>query len=127
MPSRRCIRLSRLTICLNVVPRLTSCRTAAATTLPPWRTARCVAGFSPDGSCGTHASPAMTFARVLDREGITFALWGARRPEQLGAVAEIAGWKIDASAMREIDRIVASCVKQPVGPEFMAPPDRLAA
>jgi aryl-alcohol dehydrogenase-like predicted oxidoreductase len=64
---------------------------------------------------------------VLDREGITFALWGARRPEQLGAVAEIAGWKIDASAMREIDRIVASCVKQPVGPEFMAPPDRLAA
>ena len=64
---------------------------------------------------------------VLDREGITFALWGARRPEQLGAVAEIAGWKIDASAMREIDRIVSSCVKQPVGPEFMAPPDRLAA
>jgi aryl-alcohol dehydrogenase-like predicted oxidoreductase len=64
---------------------------------------------------------------VLDREGITFALWGARRPDQLDAVSEIAGWKIDASAMREIDRIVASCVKQPVGPEFMAPPDRLAA
>ena len=64
---------------------------------------------------------------VLDREGITFALWGARRPEQLGAVSEIGGWKLDASAMREIDRIVASCVKEPVGPEFMAPPDRLAA
>jgi aryl-alcohol dehydrogenase-like predicted oxidoreductase len=64
---------------------------------------------------------------VLDREGITFALWGARRPEQLGAVSEIAGWKLDALAMREIDRIVASCVKEPVGPEFMAPPDRLAA
>ena len=64
---------------------------------------------------------------VLDREGITFALWGARRPEQLDAVSEIAGWKLDVSAMREIDRIVASCVKQPVGPEFMAPPDRLAA
>ena len=64
---------------------------------------------------------------VLDREGITFALWGARRPEQLDALGEIAGWKLDASAMREIDRIVASCVRQPVGPEFMAPPDRLAA
>jgi aryl-alcohol dehydrogenase-like predicted oxidoreductase len=64
---------------------------------------------------------------VLDREGITFALWGARRPDQLDAVSEIAGWKIDAAAMREIDRIVASCVRQPVGPEFMAPPDRLAA
>ena len=64
---------------------------------------------------------------VLDRDGITFALWGARRPEQLSALSEIAGWKIDASAMREIDRIVASRVKDPVGPEFMAPPDRLAA
>lgn len=64
---------------------------------------------------------------VLDREGVSFALWGARRPEQLDAVSEIAGWKIDEAAMREIDRIVASCVIDPVGPEFMAPPDRLAA
>ena len=64
---------------------------------------------------------------VLDRDGIGFALWGARRPDQLDAVREIEGWKIDDSAMREIDYIVASCVKQPVGPEFMAPPDRLAA
>jgi aryl-alcohol dehydrogenase-like predicted oxidoreductase len=64
---------------------------------------------------------------VLDRDGVTFALWGARRPEQLDAISEIAGWKIDAGAMTEIDRIVASCVKEPVGPEFMAPPDRLAA
>jgi len=64
---------------------------------------------------------------VLDRDGITFALWGARRPEQLIALSEIAGWKIDASAMREIDRILASCVKGTVGPEFMAPPSRLAA
>jgi aryl-alcohol dehydrogenase-like predicted oxidoreductase len=64
---------------------------------------------------------------VLDRDGITFALWGARRPEQLEAMREIDGWKIDASAMRDIDRIIASCVRNPVGPEFMAPPDRLAA
>jgi len=64
---------------------------------------------------------------VLDRDGITFALWGARRPDQLDAVSEIVGWKLDASAMRDIKRIVAACVSQPVGPEFMAPPDRLAA
>ena len=64
---------------------------------------------------------------VLDREGIAFALWGARRPDQLNAVSDIAGWKIDASAMHEIDRIVASCITESVGPEFMAPPDRLAA
>jgi aryl-alcohol dehydrogenase-like predicted oxidoreductase len=64
---------------------------------------------------------------VLDHDGIAFALWGARRPDQLNAVSDIAGWKIDASAMHEIDRIVASCITESVGPEFMAPPDRLAA
>jgi aryl-alcohol dehydrogenase-like predicted oxidoreductase len=64
---------------------------------------------------------------VLDRDGTTFALWGARRPDQLDAVSEIAGWKLDSSAMHEIDRIVASCVMESVGPEFMAPPDQLAA
>ena len=37
---------------------------------------------------------------VLDRDGTTFALWGARRPEQLDAVSEIAGWQLDAPAMR---------------------------
>jgi aryl-alcohol dehydrogenase-like predicted oxidoreductase len=64
---------------------------------------------------------------VLDHDGITVALWGARRPDQLDAVSEIVGWKLDASAVSDIKRIVAACVSQPVGPEFMAPPDRLAA
>jgi hypothetical protein len=53
---------------------------------------------------------------VLDREGIMVASWGAPPPDQVDAVSEIAGWKVDASAMREIDCIVASCVKQPVAP-----------
>jgi aryl-alcohol dehydrogenase-like predicted oxidoreductase len=80
-------------------------------------------------ACENYSKRAIHLAMrwVLDREGITFALWGARRPEQLDAVSEIAGWQLDASAMREIDSIVASCVTDPVGPEFMAPPDRLAA
>jgi hypothetical protein len=29
--------------------------------------------------------------------------------------------------MKEIDRILHSTITSPVGPEFMAPPDRLAA
>jgi hypothetical protein len=32
------------------------------------------------------------------------------------------GWTIDEAAMREIDRILAETIKDPVGPEFMAPP-----
>jgi hypothetical protein len=37
------------------------------------------------------------------------------------------GWKLDAAALAEIDRVVAECVSDPIGPEFMAPPARLAA
>jgi aryl-alcohol dehydrogenase-like predicted oxidoreductase len=58
---------------------------------------------------------------VLDRPGISVALWGARRPEQLDAVAGVMGWKLDADAMAEIDRIVAESVTDPVGPEYLTP------
>jgi aryl-alcohol dehydrogenase-like predicted oxidoreductase len=58
---------------------------------------------------------------VLDRPGISVALWGAKRPEQLDAVAGVLGWKLDASAMAEIDRIVAESVTDPVGPEYLVP------
>jgi hypothetical protein len=37
-------------------------------------------------------------------------------------VKDIMGWKIDAADFSKIDRIVADCVRDPVGPEFMAPP-----
>jgi hypothetical protein len=36
------------------------------------------------------------------------------------------GW-VDATAMAEIDRILAATVKNPGGPEFMAPPARVTA
>jgi aryl-alcohol dehydrogenase-like predicted oxidoreductase len=62
---------------------------------------------------------------VLD-QGISTALWGARKPDQLGPVDEVAGWRLDADAMAEIDRILASAIADPVGPEFMAPPARPA-
>jgi aryl-alcohol dehydrogenase-like predicted oxidoreductase len=64
---------------------------------------------------------------VLDRSPNTIALWGARHPAQLDPVKDVLGWKIDADAMAEIDRIVARHVRTPIGPEFMAPPERAAA
>jgi aryl-alcohol dehydrogenase-like predicted oxidoreductase len=58
---------------------------------------------------------------VLDRSGITVALWGARRPDQLDAAAGVMGWKLDPATMTEIDRIVAEAVTHPVGPEYLTP------
>ena len=58
---------------------------------------------------------------VLDRPGVSVALWGAKRPEQLNAVSGVLGWKLDASAMSEIDRIVKESVTDPVGPEYLSP------
>jgi aryl-alcohol dehydrogenase-like predicted oxidoreductase len=58
---------------------------------------------------------------TLDRPGVSVALWGARRPDQLDAVAGVLGWKLDADAMVAIDRIVAESVTNPVGPEYLTP------
>ena len=58
---------------------------------------------------------------VLDRPGVSVALWGAKRPEQLDAVSGVMGWKLDASDMAEIDSIVNESVTDPVGPEYLAP------
>ncbi|MGO9461113.1 MAG: aldo/keto reductase [Rhodomicrobium sp.] len=63
---------------------------------------------------------------VLDA-GPTIALWGARKPEQLAPVNEVFGWPLDGDAKRSIDRILAETIKDPVGPEFMAPPTKQAA
>lgn len=64
---------------------------------------------------------------VLDRAATNVALWGARHPAQLAPISDVMGWRLDASAMAEIDNIVARAIPDPVGPEFMAPPDELAA
>jgi aryl-alcohol dehydrogenase-like predicted oxidoreductase len=60
---------------------------------------------------------------MLD-QGITTALWGARHPDQLDPVNQIAGWSLDPAAKAEIDRILRETISDPVGPEFMAPPTR---
>lgn len=64
---------------------------------------------------------------ILDKQGAGFALWGARHPAQLDPVGEVYGWKLDDAAMAEIDGILAAHIAQPVGPEFMAPPEKAAA
>jgi aryl-alcohol dehydrogenase-like predicted oxidoreductase len=58
---------------------------------------------------------------VLDRPGCSVALWGAKRPDQLDAVAGVMGWKLDSGTMAEIDRIVGESVTDPVGPEYLTP------
>jgi aryl-alcohol dehydrogenase-like predicted oxidoreductase len=60
---------------------------------------------------------------MLD-QGISVALWGARRPEQLRATAGVAGWSLDRVTRAAIDRILSETITDPVGPEFMAPLQR---
>ena len=41
-------------------------------------------------------------------------------------IGDVMAWELDADGKREIDRILDTAVKDPVGPEFMAPPSREA-
>ena len=60
---------------------------------------------------------------MLD-QGISVALWGGRRPDQVQAALGVKGWSLDAATRLEVERILATTVTDPVGPEFMAPPAR---
>jgi aryl-alcohol dehydrogenase-like predicted oxidoreductase len=60
---------------------------------------------------------------ILD-QGPTIALWGARKPEQLAGLDEAFGWQLSAGDLLEIDVILERHIRNPVGPEFMAPPTR---
>jgi aryl-alcohol dehydrogenase-like predicted oxidoreductase len=59
---------------------------------------------------------------LLDQPGVTVALWGARKPEQLEAIGDCLGWKLEPSHLQAIDAILKATIKDPIGPEFMAPP-----
>jgi aryl-alcohol dehydrogenase-like predicted oxidoreductase len=63
---------------------------------------------------------------VLD-QGNTIALWSARQPEQLDPAKTAIGWKLDDMAKRYIDKVIRYMVKDPIGPEYMAPPARSKA
>ena len=59
---------------------------------------------------------------ILDKTDSHIALWGARRPSQLEPLDDFFGWSLDESAFQEIDNILSETIKDPIGPEFMAPP-----
>jgi aryl-alcohol dehydrogenase-like predicted oxidoreductase len=61
---------------------------------------------------------------ILDTPGITAALWGARHPAELEAVAGALDWKVDADTRTAIDQILRKTIPDPIGPQFMAPPAR---
>lgn len=59
---------------------------------------------------------------VLDQSVTGIALRGLRRPEQLETLNRIDGWELTADDKQEIDRILSETVKEPIQPDFMAPP-----
>jgi aryl-alcohol dehydrogenase-like predicted oxidoreductase len=59
---------------------------------------------------------------VLDRLGAGVALWGARRPDQLEPLPDVAGFTLDEASLAEMDRIVEEEVTDPVDASFLAPP-----
>jgi aryl-alcohol dehydrogenase-like predicted oxidoreductase len=61
---------------------------------------------------------------VLDQSGVSVALWGARHPGELDPLRNVMGWKLDNAALAAMDKIVTESVRDPVGPEFMAPPEK---
>jgi aryl-alcohol dehydrogenase-like predicted oxidoreductase len=64
---------------------------------------------------------------LLDQPGVGIALWGARRPEQLAPINEVSGWSLTESDFATIEVILRENIRNPVGPEFMAPPARETA
>lgn len=66
---------------------------------------------------------ALAIRWVLDQPGVSVALWGARHPQELAPVDGVLGRHLDDEARASVDRIIAENVKDPVGPEFMAPPE----
>ncbi|GGH78263.1 aryl-alcohol dehydrogenase-like predicted oxidoreductase [Pullulanibacillus pueri] len=61
---------------------------------------------------------------ILDQPGASIALWGARRPDQVDPVNEMMDFNIDPETQHDIDAILKRHIKEPIGPEFMAPPAR---
>ncbi len=60
---------------------------------------------------------------MLD-QGISVALWGGRHPQQVEAALDVGGWSLHTADRELIESIVNAAVKDPVGPEFMAPLQR---
>jgi aryl-alcohol dehydrogenase-like predicted oxidoreductase len=71
-----------------------------------------------------HRSVIQLAVRWMLDQGISVALWGGRHPDQVEAALGVAGWSLNTAQRELIERIVNTAVLDPVGPEFMAPPQR---
>jgi aryl-alcohol dehydrogenase-like predicted oxidoreductase len=60
---------------------------------------------------------------VLDK-GVTVALWGARKPEQLEQIEGVSGWVLTDAQLAEMEAIVEKHVPVQIGKEFLYPPAR---
>lgn len=60
---------------------------------------------------------------VLDQRGVSIALWGARHAAELDPLDEVMGWKLDPEAQAYVNETIAHAVRDPIGSEFMAPPE----
>jgi aryl-alcohol dehydrogenase-like predicted oxidoreductase len=57
-------------------------------------------------------------------QGTSVALWGARHPHQLQEALNVGGWSLDAATLASIEGVLRETITDPIGPEFMAPPQR---
>jgi aryl-alcohol dehydrogenase-like predicted oxidoreductase len=64
---------------------------------------------------------------MLEQPGVGIVLWGGRKPEQLAPVPGAWEWRLTAADCKEVDRILAETIFDPVGPEFLTPQVRAAA
>jgi aryl-alcohol dehydrogenase-like predicted oxidoreductase len=71
-----------------------------------------------------HRSVIHLAVRWMLDQGISVALWGGRHPAQVEAALGVAGWSLNTVHRALIELIVNTAVRDPVGPEFMAPPQR---
>jgi aryl-alcohol dehydrogenase-like predicted oxidoreductase len=60
---------------------------------------------------------------TLDQPGVGAVLWGARSPDQLDAVGGAFDFHLTPADVTAIEQILAEEIPNPVGPEFMAPPE----
>ncbi|NOZ13974.1 MAG: aldo/keto reductase [Acidobacteria bacterium] len=60
---------------------------------------------------------------VLDMLPDGISLWGAWKPAHLAPLNDCFGWKLGPGALDEIGRIVAEMVPDPIGADFLAPPE----
>ena len=58
--------------------------------------------------------------------GLRSVWWRRKRPAcNCSPVSDVLGWTIDSASMAEIDPILIETIKDLIGPDFMATPDRV--